>query len=429
LTWYGVHNAKNIPSRIDKIVSSAQDAGVSTRSDPIRAGWADRLSTSTRRVADVLRSHGPRTRHELITLTGLSRPTVSASLADLAAAGLIAEQVVQPARPASGRPASVVRLARPAGLAVGVDIGRQHVRVAVTDLGHALLGDHEQRLTFSADDRPGEVFDLAAWLVDQVLAELGTDRADVVRVGLGVPAPLTRAGRIGAPALMPGWADLQPGEELARRLALPVRADNDANVGALGEVMWGAGQGSRDLVYVKVATGIGAGIVLDGRLYRGAAGTAGELGHVTLDARGPVCRCGNRGCVELTAGGRALLDQARVTHPELRDVVDLVELAATGDPGCRRLLVDAGIQLGMAMGGLVNLVNPDRILLGGELGGATDLLLEPLRRGLAESGMPAAVSAVQVIQARLGARAAALGAVALALGADLTAQPRASRPA
>lgn len=382
------------------------------------------LAGTTRRVADVLQAHGPRTRADLVALTGLSRPTVSAALSDLAAAGLIAEEPVTAAARAGGRPALVIRLTRAAGLAVGVDIGRRHVRVAVADLGHEVLTDREVRLAEEADDHPYEVLALAVRLVDEVLAEVGTDRGEVVGVGLGVPAPITRSGRIGSPALLPGWAALVPSEHLAATLELPVRADNDANLGALGEYVWGAGRGCADLVYVKLATGIGAGIVLDGRLYRGAAGTAGELGHVTLDARGPVCRCGNRGCVELTVGGRALLEHARATRPRIRDLIELVGLAADGDPGCRRLLIDAGIQLGIAMGSLVNLVNPDRIVLGGELGVATELLLEPLRRGLADTAMPAAASVVQVVPAQLGERASALGGVALVLGAAASAPGR-----
>jgi len=231
-------------------------------------------------------------------------------------------------------------------------------------------------------------------------------------------APITRDGSIGSPALLPAWANLRPGEELSRRLNLGVRVDNDANLGALGEYVWGAGRGCADLVYVKLATGIGAGIVLDGRLYRGAAGTAGELGHVTLDARGAVCRCGNRGCVELAAGGRALLSHARLSHPELTDLEELVSYANDGDPGCRRLIIDAGTQLGVALGGLVNLINPQRVVLGGELGAAVDLLRGPLQRGLGETAMAAAVRAVTVLQGDLSTQAAALGGVALALGVD-----------
>ena len=376
------------------------------------------LGPTARRVAAVLRSRGPRTRAELIGLTGLSRPTVSAALGDLTGAGLLSEETAPQIGPAGGRPATVFRLARDAGLAVGVDIGRRHVRVAVADLGHRVLVDYPAVLDLDADDYPQSALDAAARQVDAALATLGAGRAEVVGVGLGIPAPVTRSGRIGSPALLPAWAELLPEEELSGRLGLPVRVDNDANLGALGEYVWGAGQHSADLVYVKVATGIGAGIVLDGRLYRGSAGTAGELGHITLDARGPVCRCGNRGCVELSAGGRALLRHARVTHPQLDSLVELVELATLGDPGCRRLLADAGRQLGFALGGLLNLINPDRIVVGGELGAATELLLEPLRRGLADTAMAAAAAAAEVVSTELGARASALGGVALALGVD-----------
>lgn len=380
--------------------------------------WAPGVGPTARRVAAVLRARGPRTRAELIGLTGLSRPTISAALGDLTAAGLLSEETGPPTGPTGGRPASVFRLARGAGLAVGVDIGRRHIRVAVADLGHRVLVDYPAELDLDADDHPHAALDIAARQVDAALASLAAGRAEVVGIGLGIPAPVTRAGRIGSPALLPAWADLTPEAELTRRLGVPVRVDNDANLGALGEHVWGAGQGSSDLVYVKVATGIGAGIVLDGRIYRGSAGTAGELGHITLDARGPVCRCGNRGCVELSAGGRALLRHARVTHPHLASLVELVELASLGDPGCRRLLADAGRQLGYALGGLLNLVNPERIVVGGELGAATELLLEPLQRGLADTAMAAAVDAVAVVPAHLGARASALGGVALALGVD-----------
>jgi predicted NBD/HSP70 family sugar kinase len=380
--------------------------------------WRGGLAGSARRVAEALRGYGPRTRAELVNLTGLSRPTVVAGLTDLAAAGLVSEHLGTATRPGGGRPAAVVRLTRAAGVALGVDIGRRHVRVAAADLGHEVLAEQDVRLDGDADDHPTEVLDRAAELVDDVLAKAQTDRSSVVGIGFGIPAPITRDGRVGSPALLPAWADLAPGDELARRLDLPVHLENDANLGALGEYVWGAGRGCTHLVFVKLATGIGAGIVLGGRLYRGAAGTAGELGHVTLDARGPVCRCGNRGCVELAAGGRALLASAQLTRPDVADLATLVRYAVDGDAGCRRLLIDAGTQLGLALGGLVNLLNPQRIVLGGELGGAVDVLCEPLQRGLSDTAMAAAVSAVEVVAGQLGERAAALGGVALVLGTD-----------
>jgi predicted NBD/HSP70 family sugar kinase len=390
---------------------------VAQLTDP-RALWGPDAGGATRRVAETLRRFGPRTRAELVTLSGLSRPTVSAALAELGGADLVSERVGAPVRPGGGRPASVVRLTRRAGVAAGVDVGRRHVRVALADFGHEVVANRETRTPYDLDDRPTDALALAVGLIDAALGDVAATRRDVVAVGLGVPAPITRDQRIGSPPMLPGWAGLRPADELAERLDLPVRVENDANLGALGEYVWGAGRGFADLVYVKLATGIGAGIVLDGRLYRGAAGTAGELGHVTLDARGAVCRCGNRGCVELAAGGRALLAHARQSHPELADLAGLIAYAQAGDPGCRRLIVDAGTQLGYALGNLVNLINPQRVVLGDELGAATELLREPLQRGLAETALAAAAAAVDVVQSELSMRAAALGGVALALGID-----------
>jgi predicted NBD/HSP70 family sugar kinase len=380
--------------------------------------WRHRLTASSRRVADTLRAYGPSTRAELVALTGLSRPTVSAALVDLVDADLVTERTGPAERPAGGRPAAVVRLTRSAGLAVGVDIGRRHVRVAVADLGHRVLDERAMRLDAdsNADDHPTGALLEATRLVDASLAAVGAERAAVVGVGMGIPAPITTEGRVGSPELLPAWAGLAAGEELALRLNLPVRAENDANLGALGEYMWGAGRGCDHFVFVKMATGIGAGIVLDGKLYRGAAGTAGELGHVTLDTRGEVCRCGNRGCVELGAGGRSLLASARQSHPEITDLSQLVAYAIEGQPVCRRLLNDAGTQLGFAIGGLINVLNPQRLALGGELAAAGDLLREPVMRGVADAAMAAAVQAVEVVPGELGRRAAALGGVALALG-------------
>lgn len=378
------------------------------------------LSPAARRVAAVLRNRGPSTRSGLVALSGLSRPTVANALAELAGKELVVEEL---GTPSGGRPAGVVRLTRKAGLAVGVDIGRKHLRVAVADLGHDILADLAIPLDQDADDHPHIALDLAVNQVDLALGGIGAHRGEINGVGLGIPAPVTADGRIGSPTLLPAWAELLPQKELASRLNhsrvpvdnLRVRVDNDANLAALAEHVWGAGRDCTDLVYVKLATGIGAGIVLDGRLYRGSAGTAGELGHVSLDTRGPLCRCGNRGCVELSAGGRALLAQARISHPALTDLDELASLALQGDPGCRRLLMDAGRHLGFALGGLLNLINPDRIVVGG-FTCAPDLLLEPIQRGLAETAMAAAVRAVDVVPAELGDRAGALGGVALALG-------------
>jgi predicted NBD/HSP70 family sugar kinase len=374
-----------------------------------------RLRGTERRIADALRRLGPATRADVGVATGLSRATVSAGLSALLEAGLVVETSgAAPVGPAGGRPPGLVRLSPAAGLAVGVDVGRTHLRVAIADLGHQVLGERSVRLEYGTP--AGGVLDGAADLVGTGLAAAGAGLVSVLGVGLGLPAPVDqRSGTVSASNILPEWAGLAAGEQLATRLGRPVIVDNDANLGALAETLWGAGRGIDTLAYVKVATGIGAGLVLDGKLFRGVSGQAGEIGHVTLDEHGDVCRCGNRGCLELVAGGAALVAALRRTHGELDSVEEVVALADDGDRAARRLIADAGAHLGVAAAGLVNLVDPQRLIVGGELGRAGDVLLEPLRRSLRRSTVRPAADAVEVVCAELGDRSEVLGAVAVVL--------------
>lgn len=358
-------------------------------------------------VLDALRMDGPLTRLELAARSGLSRTTVSGLLTELTRRRLVGE-VEAPAISTGGRPATSVALRPAAGLAVGADVGRTHVRVALVDLGHQLLAERVERL--AVEDHPDEALEAAARLVDQTLAEAGHTRADLVGVGLGVPAPLDSAGEVGASSILPGWMGHRPAAELSRRLGVVVRSENDANLGALAESLWGSGRGHRIVVHMKAATGIGAGIVVDGALFRGASGTAGELGHTTVRDGGDICRCGNRGCLELQVGGPALLAQARLSGLQVDTLEQLIDRARAGDAAGRRVLLDAGDQLGMALVNLVNLLNPDVIVFGGELSTAGDLVLTPLRARVQRAAIAPAAAAVQVEVAALGDRAEALGA-------------------
>ncbi|MDQ1647927.1 MAG: hypothetical protein QOJ50_4111 [Cryptosporangiaceae bacterium] len=375
------------------------------------------LAGNQRRLAAALRALGPSTRADLAAATGLSRATVSATLGELAGTGLVVEPgATAPAGPSGGRPASVVQLSPSAGIAAGVDIGRRHVHVAVSDLAHTVLAERGLTLDPSEEHSAAVMLDHAAHLVADVVADAGRTLDDVVGIGLGIPAPVvTSTGLLGASNILPQWAGLRPADEFIRRLRIPVSVENDANLGALAVQLWGAGRHSRSLVYLKHATGIGGGMVIDGRLFRGVSGTAGEIGHLSLDARGDVCRCGNRGCLELTGGGTALVEVLRRTHPEVTTLAQLVRCAIRGDAPCRRLVADAGTHLGVALGGLVNLLNPDMIVVGGELGRAGDLLLDPLRHALGRSAVPSAVEVVTVTTGTLGDRAEMLGAIAIVL--------------
>ncbi|HEX5494755.1 MAG TPA: ROK family transcriptional regulator [Mycobacteriales bacterium] len=370
------------------------------------------LPGNARTVLNTLRRRGPATRAELAEAAGLSRATVSVALARLVREGLVDQSgESMSAGPSGGRPPSLIRLGPAAGLAVGVDVGRAHLRVAVADLGHQVRA--EDACTLRGDVRAEAVLDLAAQLVRSCLDRIGHDMADVIGVGLGMPAPVEqRTGRVLAPAILPDWAHLCAGPELSARLGRPVMVDNDANLGALAEHMWGAGRGHGTIAYIKAATGIGGGLVLGGRLFRGRSGTAGELGHVVLDENGGVCRCGNRGCLELVAGGTALVAALRGSNRDVTSLPDLIRHVRAGDTACVRIVADAGTHIGVAVGSLVNLVNPERVIVGGELGQAGEVLLEPMRRALRRCAVSPAVQAVEVVPCALEDRSEVLGAVA-----------------
>ena len=217
------------------------------------------LPRNARRLLDTLRRHGRATRADLVEATGMSRATVSVALARLTREGLVIEVAESAGTgPSGGRPPLVVRLGPRAGLAVGVDVGRRHLRVAVADLGHEVLAEDARELCGEVGAET--VLDLAAELVCSALSRLGHSVADVVGVGMGIPAPVAQGtGRVVAPTILPEWAHLCAGAELADRLGRPVVTDNDANLGALAEHMWGAGRGHDTIAYIKAATGIGGG--------------------------------------------------------------------------------------------------------------------------------------------------------------------------
>jgi predicted NBD/HSP70 family sugar kinase/biotin operon repressor len=367
------------------------------------------------RVVQALQTLGVASRAEIARRTGLSRSTVSSIVADLQETGLVCDHEGD-GRLATGggRPPSLIALDPSAGLAVGIDLGKQHVSVALADLSHAVVAERRRELPEGYDAELG--MESAAELVDQMIVETGFARDRVLGVGMGVPGPIHRAGTIGSAAILPGWLGVRLAEQMTQRLNLPVRVGNDANLGALAEHMWGAGVGCSCFVYLKCSAGIGAGFVLDGRLYEGVGGTAGEIGHTTVDETGDICRCGNRGCLETYAGATAIARLLSRSVGELIDESAAVERAAAGDPLARRALVDAGRHIGRVLADVCNLLNPERIVVGGGMGNAAaDLLLDPLREAVQLRAIASAAGDVEVVPSRLGDRAELLGAVALVL--------------
>ncbi len=368
------------------------------------------------RVVDALRRHGTASRSDLARLTGLSRTTVAAVVADLQGRGLIVEQAQPDGRagPAGrGRPPVLLRLDASAGAALGVDFGHRHVRVAVADLSWTVLA--ERFLELEVDDDAESALDAAAELAAEVLAEADVERSRVIGAGMALSGPIDRhTGTVGS-TVLPDWAGLQAGRELSHRLEVPVELDNDANLGALAEVSFGAGRGLADVVYVMMSSGLGAGLVLGGRLYHGASGIAGELGHVQVRPDGAVCRCGNRGCLETIASTGALLALLEPAHGPDLTVRGLLDLVDGGDIAARRLINDAGRAVGRTLADLCNHLNPAAIIVGGDLSAAGESLLEGIREAVDRFALPGAAQAVEVKAGVLGDRAEVLGALAVVI--------------
>jgi predicted NBD/HSP70 family sugar kinase len=373
-------------------------------------GWL--RERNRERVIEVLRTQGRTSQADIARATGLSRTTVSSLVAELKHSSLVFEVDVRGPNIRGGRPGVQLVLQNSASAVLGIDFGHSHVLVAVADLAHNVLA--ERRCDLDVDHRAEEALDASARMAVEVLEEAGVERKNVIGAGIGIPGPVDRArGTVGSATILPGWLGLRIGDELERRLGIPVEIENDANLGALAELTWGSGRDCMNFAYIKAATGVGAGLVVDGSLLRGASGTAGEIGHTTLDESGALCYCGNRGCLETVASGPAIIRLVGGDDSESLTLGGVIELAAQGDLRCRRAISDAGREIGVAVAGLCNLINPERIVVGGLLSRAGDLLLQPIRDSIRRYTVLAAAESVDVVPATFVERAELLGALAL----------------
>ncbi|MCW2758798.1 MAG: family transcriptional regulator [Nocardioidaceae bacterium] len=375
----------------------------SSRDSP--GSTASLRTQNLRRVLDVLRDAGSDavTQADLTRTTGLAAGTVSSIVRELSAA-LIVDTVA-----GSGRRGTTVRLARGAGLVGGVDFGHSHLRVAIGDMAGTILAERTVPLASGHDHEEG--LGRAVTLLDELLAEIDADRSELRNIGLGLPAPISD-DVVMSSAILPGWVGVNARQATTRHFGRAVQLDNDANLGALAEHRHGAGRGVANMVFVKVSSGVGAGLILGDRLYRGATGISGEIGHLTVDDQGPLCRCGSRGCLETytasTTAPRMLAEQMPGATLD-----DIVEAARAGNPAALRVFEDAGVHLGWGLAALSNVINPELIVVGGDMARAGDLFLEPARTGLRRHVL-ADAAATPVVAAELGDRASAIGAMLLA---------------
>jgi len=358
-----------------------------------------------RRVIELLKGQGTGsiTQAEIARTTGLASATVSNIVRELTSTGLIETD------PGSGRRGTVVRFAPAAGVVAGIDFGHTHLAVAVADLGGRIIGETRQRL--APDHAYDEGLQLASKLLDDVLAESGRVIADVRTIGMGLPAPISD-DVVRSSAILPGWVGVNAVQVSQARFGCPVHIDNDANLGALAEHLVGVAQGIDDVVFVKVSSGVGAGLIIDGQVFRGAHGSAGEIGHLTLDEQGPLCRCGSRGCLEAYAstGTAIAMMSSQLPDPSIDDIF---KAAHEGNVAAMRLLEDAGLHLGWGLATVVNLLNPGVVVVGGDMARAGELLLDSARLGLRRHALADAATTPVVIS-QLGERASMVGATLMA---------------
>ena len=372
-----------------------------------------RLRTQ-QQLLSAIRQNAGITRRDLSQLTGLSRSATAEGVQDLLAQRLVTERH-RDAAAGVGRPSALLFPNSPEALIAAVDFGHNHVSVAVADSGGRVMAEHRQPV--DVDQQATNALDQAAALLAVCLDETGLASSDLVNVAAGIPCPLDAStGVVRSPTILASWVDLEPAHELAARTGRPVLVDNDANMGARGEQRFGAASGSRNFIYVKASHGIGAGLVLNGETYRGALGIAGEIGHTHLPDATSLCRCGNRGCLETVVSITEVRRQLALIRPQpdaSSAETSLTELIR--DPAAARVVAAAGRTLGRVLADICNVLNPEAIIVGGELSLAGEPLLAGIRESLGRYAQPAAAQKVRIEVAALGLRAELMGAVATAL--------------
>jgi glucokinase-like ROK family protein len=373
-------------------------------------------------VLDLIRfTPGGISRSEAAQRLDLSRAAITTITNDLIESKIIRETEARNSH--GGRPAIILEINPRRGYFVGIDMGASHISILLTDFSARVIDDIEAPFQISAG--PKACIAIADQLLRDLLEKKGLGVEAISAIGIGVPGPIvSNAGMVIAPPIMPGWDRFPIQETLEKLWGRPIALNNDAELGAIGEWAYGAGRGERNLAYIKVGTGIGSGFLLDGQIYRGATGSAGEIGHLTIDENGPLCNCGNYGCLEALAGGQAIARQAqdavkngkrtvlsRIQPLENLTALEVATAARSGDLVAQQIIAQAGGHLGVAIAGIVNLFNPSMIVVGGGVAQIGDLFLQPIRDAVQRRSLPAAVRSLKINTAVLMRRSASLGAV------------------
>ena len=374
------------------------------------------------RILARLRNDGPLSKVQLADRLAVSRTTIAVEVARLGELGLA--QDAGPAASRGGRRSTMVDLAADIRF-LGVAVGATGLSVGVTDGRLGLLAVRERPC--DVREGPEPVLATALEVAREVLAEAGVERP--MGAGIAVPGPVDfHRGVPVSPPIMPGWDGYPVRDALSRELGCPVVLDNDVNVLAVGEQHAGVARSVDDFLYVKIGTGIGCGIVIDGELYRGVDGCAGDIGHIRVEDGGPLCACGNTGCLEAYAGGAALGREANALarsgrSPALAALLeqrgepltaaDVATAVAQGDPESLRLMRESGHRVGQVLASLVSFFNPGLIVIGGRVTGLGHALLAEIRAVTYRNSLPLATGSLPIVVSELGDEGGVIGAARL----------------
>ena len=403
--WRALGVREDVPSQ----VIGASQVRAQHRSLLLRLIWREQLIS----------------RAELARRTGLSRSSISAIVSELLTTGLVSE--TGSGDSSGGRRPIMLGFDDDALAIVGVDMGATHIAVCVTDLRAQVKAWRSEACPVR--ENPKRAMALMRDLIDKALLEAGIKKDRLVGIGVAVPSPVEPENPTQlSPLFVPKWRGIKLVDRLESAYGVPVGMDNDANLGALAEQWWGAGQDGRDLAYVKVATGVGAGLIIHGDIYRGTSGIAGEIGHIPVDPSAGTCVCGLEGCLNLRMGTEPLVKRAhslRSEYPKSTlprrglSVSRIVEEACEGDRLARVVVEEAGHHLAIGVAAMLNMFNPATVVFGGSLTRAGELLLRPLRETLGEHTPSASVKKSQLVTSALGIEGTARGAATLVLRAAL----------
>lgn len=372
-------------------------------------------------ILTLIHERGSISRAAIVRETKLSATAVSSIVFDLLNSGFVSE--AGEGKSSGGRRPIILEFNPEARLAIGIDLGASHVSTVVTNLLGEVKTIRSERFG-AADDPPGAI-DLILQHLQEVIQAVGVPVSNYLGIGLSVPAPLEgeHLTRL-SPVILPKWENIDLVDAFQSHYQLPVYVDNDANAGAIAEKWWGNGRGLSNLAYIKLGVGVGAGLIINDEIFRGAGGTAGEIGHTTIDPNGPPCRCGNLGCMESYVGVPAVIETAAARlkdypdsslHHTGVDIDSIVAAAVTGDLLAVEVVHEAARYLGISISNLLNLVNPEMVVIGGDLIEAGEVFLGQVKTIAFRQAISKVIDETSIVTSKLGSNVIAVGAATLVI--------------